>query len=58
MKKDKHLHIRASKQELDTLKSLAYDTRYNQSRTNWLAVQFAREHLYEFLSYVKLATKK
>ena len=58
MKKDKHLHIRASKQELDTLKSLAYDTRYNQSRTNWLCVQFARENLFEFLSFVKLSIKK
>ena len=54
MKKEKHLHIRASKRELDILKSLAYSTKQNQSRTTWLAVRFAKDNLYEFLTWIKL----
>lgn len=56
--KTKNFNIRATPQERDMIKSLSFDVRLDQSKTTWLAVQFARDNLFEFLAFVKLHAKK
>ena len=53
-KKTSNFNIRATPEERNLIKSLAFDADLDQSKTTWLAVRFAKDRLFEFLQFVKL----
>ena len=57
-KKTSNFNVRATPQERDLIKSLAYDLKLDQSKVTWFAIRFAKDNLYEFLTFVKLHAKK